>query len=160
METFSVLLVLCAGNSPVTGEFPSQRPVTRSFDVFFDLCLHKPLSKQLWGWRFETLSRPLWRHRNACTCIIQGCFAGTGTIVWLPQWHWRNPGRYRKTEWINHNKIQRTNHMRSSLVYYNLFRWHELNFKRFWLLMHLSGFVIENAELFFEKHLTWNPSRE
>ena len=33
METFSVLLALCAGNSPVTGEFPTQRPVTRSFDV-------------------------------------------------------------------------------------------------------------------------------
>ena len=37
METFSVLLALCAGNSPVTDEFPAQRPVTRSFDVFFDL---------------------------------------------------------------------------------------------------------------------------
>ena len=37
METFSVLLASCAGNSPVTGEFPAQRPVTRSFDVFFDL---------------------------------------------------------------------------------------------------------------------------
>ena len=37
METFSVLLALCAGNSPVSGEFPLQRPVTRSFDVFFDL---------------------------------------------------------------------------------------------------------------------------
>ena len=37
METFSALLGLCAGNSPVTGEFPAQRPVTRSFDVFFDL---------------------------------------------------------------------------------------------------------------------------
>ena len=34
METFSALLPLCAGNSPVTGEFPTQRPVTRSFDVF------------------------------------------------------------------------------------------------------------------------------
>ena len=41
METFSALLVLCAGNSPVTGEFPSQRPVTRSFDVVFDLRLTK-----------------------------------------------------------------------------------------------------------------------
>ena len=39
METFSALLALCAGNSPVPGEFPSQRPVTRSFDVFFDLRL-------------------------------------------------------------------------------------------------------------------------
>ena len=37
METFSALLALCAGNSPLTGEFPSQRAVTRSFDVFFDL---------------------------------------------------------------------------------------------------------------------------
>ena len=33
----SALLALCAGNSPVTGEFPAQRPVTRSFDIFFDL---------------------------------------------------------------------------------------------------------------------------
>ena len=38
METFSALLALCAGNSPVSDEFPSQRPVTRSFNVFFDLC--------------------------------------------------------------------------------------------------------------------------
>ena len=37
METFSALLALCAGNSPVPGEFPTQRPVTRSFDVFFDV---------------------------------------------------------------------------------------------------------------------------
>ena len=41
METFSALLAICAGNSPVTGEFPSQRPVTRSFDVFFDLRLNE-----------------------------------------------------------------------------------------------------------------------
>ena len=40
------LLAICAGNSPVTGEFPAQRPVTRSFDVFFDLRLNKRLSKQ------------------------------------------------------------------------------------------------------------------
>ena len=62
METFSALLAICAGNSPVIGEFPSQRPVTRSFDVFFDLRLNKHLSKQSWGGWFETLSRPLWRH--------------------------------------------------------------------------------------------------
>ena len=64
METFSALLAICAGNSPVPGEFPSQRPVTRSFDIFFDLRLNKRLSKQSWGWWFETLSRSLWRHRN------------------------------------------------------------------------------------------------
>ena len=61
METFSALLALCAGNSPVTGEFSSQRPVTWGFDVFFDLRLNKLLRKQSWGWWFETPSRSLWR---------------------------------------------------------------------------------------------------
>ena len=46
METFSASLVLCEGNPPVTGGFPSQRPVTRSFDFFFDLCLNKRLSHE------------------------------------------------------------------------------------------------------------------
>ena len=64
METFSALLAICAGNSPVPGEFPTQRPVTRRFDVYFDLRPNKRLSKQSWGWWFETLSCSLWRHRN------------------------------------------------------------------------------------------------
>ena len=64
METFSALLAICAGNSPVTGEFLAQRPVTRSFYVFFDLGLNERLSKQSWGWWFETPSGPLWRHSN------------------------------------------------------------------------------------------------
>ena len=50
MVAFSALLAICAGNSPATGEFPAQRPVTRSFDVFFDLRLNEQLSKQWWGW--------------------------------------------------------------------------------------------------------------
>ena len=37
METFSALLAICVGNSPATGEFPAPRPMTQSFDVFFDL---------------------------------------------------------------------------------------------------------------------------
>ena len=45
MSTFFALLALCAGNSTVTGEFPAQRSVTRSFEVFFGLCLNKWLSK-------------------------------------------------------------------------------------------------------------------
>ena len=52
----------------VPGEFPAQRPVTRSFDVFFDLRLNKRLSKQSWGWWFETISRPLWGHCNGGLC--------------------------------------------------------------------------------------------
>ena len=55
---------------PLCGEFidhrwiPSQRPVSRSFDVYFDLRLNKRWSKQSWGWWFETSSRSLWRHYN------------------------------------------------------------------------------------------------
>ena len=71
METFSALLAICVGNSPVPGEFPTQRPVTRSFDVYFDLCPNKWLSKQSLGWWFETLSCSLWRHRNeSCTLLF------------------------------------------------------------------------------------------
>ena len=44
METSSALLALCARNSPVTGELPSQMPVTRSFDIFVDLRQNKRLS--------------------------------------------------------------------------------------------------------------------
>ena len=61
---FRALLAFCAENSPVTGEFPTQRPVTRSFDVFFDLGMQQQLSNQ---WRrqwFETPWRSLWRHCN------------------------------------------------------------------------------------------------
>ena len=65
---FRVTGPLC-GNSPVTGEFPAQRPVTRSFDVFFDLRLNKRLSKQSCDWWFETPSRPLWRHSNGYVTI-------------------------------------------------------------------------------------------
>ena len=45
METFSALLAICAGNSPVPGEFPTQRPVTQSFDVNFDL---RPNKRLIW----------------------------------------------------------------------------------------------------------------
>ena len=57
-------MVLCEGNSPVTGGFPWQRPVTRSFDVFFILCLNKRLIKQSKRRWFETQSPSLWRHGN------------------------------------------------------------------------------------------------
>ena len=75
METFSALLVLCEGNPPVTDGFPSQRPLTRSFDVFFDLSLNKRLSwRPRWRW-FETPSRSLW-----CHCNVLGYSASYTTI--------------------------------------------------------------------------------
>ena len=64
IETFSWLLAVCAENLPVTGEFPSQRPVTRSFGVFFDQRLDKRLSKQSRRWWLETRPSSLWRHLN------------------------------------------------------------------------------------------------
>ena len=87
METFSALLAICAGNSPASGEFPAQRPVTWSFDVFFDLCLNKLLIKQSWGWWFETLPYPLWRHcndpvRSDPQTTMQTCFS------YEMIWHW------------------------------------------------------------------------
>ena len=76
METFSALLALCAGNSSVTGEFPAQRPVTRSLDVFFDLHLNKQLSKQSWGWCFQMPLRSLWRHCNVMwICVMCDLFS-------------------------------------------------------------------------------------
>ena len=80
METFSALLALYAGNSPIHGEFPAQRPVMRSFDVFLDLRLNKRLSKQSWGWWFEKVSCPWRRHSNA---MVQYLF--TATRYWIIQ---------------------------------------------------------------------------
>ena len=57
MEKFSALLATCAGNSPVPGEFPAQRPVTRIFDVFFDLRLNK-------GWVNNGKAGDLRRYRT------------------------------------------------------------------------------------------------
>ena len=73
----SALLALCARNSPVTGEFPAQRPETRSCDVFIDLQLNKRRSKQSWGWWFETPSCSLWRHcngQNSCPVYMWGWY--------------------------------------------------------------------------------------
>ena len=88
METFSALVAICAGNSPVTGEFPSHRPVTRSFDVFVDIRPNKQLSKQSRGWWFETPSRPL--------CVIV-MFIKVTLLTYrelhsLPFFHCQNPG--------------------------------------------------------------------
>ena len=63
----------------VTGEFPSQRPVTQSFDVFFHLRLNKRLSKKSWVWWFETPSCSLWRHCNVTV------------TPWWARWRLKSP---------------------------------------------------------------------
>ena len=100
IETFSPLLVICAGNSPVPGEFPTQRPVTRSFDVYFDLRLKKRLCKQSWAWWFETLLCPLWCHSNVlCSFLVMAIWSLLiYECIWYicpcPSWlhhlHWRS----------------------------------------------------------------------
>ena len=83
METFSALLAFGAGNSPFSGEFPSQRPGTLSFDVSLIFALNKRLSKQSWGWLFEMPQRSLWRH---CNDSLHNCCAVTApTFIW---WRW------------------------------------------------------------------------
>ena len=90
METFSTLLALCAGNLMVTGEFPSQRPVTRNFDVFFDLSLNKRFSKQVRRQWSETTSGSLWRQSNGQIWNLMGKMpfpqAAMWQWLWLPYW--------------------------------------------------------------------------
>ena len=86
METFSALLAICAGNSPVPGEFPTQRTVTRNSDVHFDLRPNKRLSKHSWGWWFETSSRPLWRHHNVGPIFVKDNL--WTVLIWLLQRPW------------------------------------------------------------------------
>ena len=86
METFSALLTICAGNSPVTSEVPTQRPVKPSFDVFFDLCLNRRLSKQWWGWWFEMPSCPSWCHCN--DYVFMGFIYPYSSG--LLRWQWRS----------------------------------------------------------------------
>ena len=94
METFSALLALCAGNPPITGEFPSQRPVTWSFDVLFDLRLNKRLRKQSRRRWFETW---LWRHCNG--------FAPCRVILWLGKGQfYQYPSGFLNWYWVNRTK--------------------------------------------------------
>ena len=88
METFSALSALCAGNSPVTGEFPSQRAVTRSFGVFFDLRLNKRLSKQSKRWLFETPSYSFWLYCNAQMAGVVMMSNIYLCIEWYITCHW------------------------------------------------------------------------
>ena len=96
--TFSALLAICAGNLPVTGEFPAQRPVTRIFDFSLIYALNKRLSKQSWGWWFETQSRSSWRDCNVSPLQLNGrhfvddifiCISVNENCVFWWNFHWR-----------------------------------------------------------------------
>ena len=86
METFSALLTLWAGNSLVTGEFPSQWPVTRRFDVFFYLRLNKRMSKESKHMWFQMPSRSLWHHCNVEYAIFNDSVSWSAPSHNLNQW--------------------------------------------------------------------------
>ena len=79
-----VLLALCAGNSLVTGQFPTQRPVTQSFDVFFDLSLNKRLSKQSWGSIVLIVTSLLWNLGNLVRAFVKRDSMTHGLLIWCP----------------------------------------------------------------------------
>ena len=83
----SALLALCEGNPPVTGGFPSQRSVTRSFHTFFDVRLKRMLSKQPRCWWFEAPLHISWRH-----CFVTKCanIELVEETCW-PHWSYPNP---------------------------------------------------------------------
>ena len=126
---FRVTGHLC-GEFTGPGEFPTQRPVTRSFDVFFDLRLNKRLSKQSWGWWCETQSGSLWRHCNVTKMDqhTRGEWVIPGTIL-HNQWQSHTLSqKYKFDKWItsdfgafywNKNKQKtKTNKRTTKVVWY------------------------------------------
>ena len=104
METVSALLVICAGNSPVPGEFPAQRPVTRSFDVFL-------ICTRISGWINNGEPGDLRRYSAhydvtimdyECVVVYVYCSVRSCAIPWCaslhfvePQWDWLGSGNER-----------------------------------------------------------------
>ena len=110
METFSALLAICAGNSPVTSELPSQRPVTRSFDVFVDLRLNNRLSKQwsrlvIWDAIPPNMTSLQWCQIKQC--IFPFIYWGrvtnicVGNLTIIGSANGLSPGRRQAITWTN-----------------------------------------------------------
>ena len=81
METYSALLAICAGNSPVPGEFPAQRPVTRSFDVSL-------FSARINGWVNNGQACDLRRHRAHYDVIVMFSALQPSQYRHQQPWHW------------------------------------------------------------------------
>ena len=77
IKTFSSLPDLCEGNPPITGGFPSQRPLTRSFEVCFYLRLKK---------RLITQSRRRWLETPPRKYLTKG--------QWIPLTKGQQRGKY------------------------------------------------------------------
>ena len=83
MKVCPTFLVLCEGNPPITGGFPSYRPMRRSFDVFYlrpKNCLSKQ-SRRQW---LETPSRSLWCHCNVFGALVTVESTTGLPMAWCP----------------------------------------------------------------------------
>ena len=105
---FRVTGPLC-GEFTGPGGFPAQRPVTRSFDNVFDLCMNKQLNKQSWGWWFETPLCPLRRHRDveSMTWMSKCLSYEHMTVITNPWHHLRKPISGRRSHGsVSHDDVQ------------------------------------------------------
>ena len=143
-NTCRVTVPLC-GEFTGPGEFHTQRPVTRSFDAFFDLRLTKRLSKQTGGWWFETLTWSLWRHRNGLlrsSIKFQG-HTGQKIANFYPNWAFLDCNRSLNSpmglKWCTQLDVCSTEEVpycfsRSSIKFEGhmdpKYRWFECNFKQ------------------------------
>ena len=141
METFSALLALFAGNSPITGDVPPQRPVTRGFDVFLDLRMKKRLVKHSRRRWFETSSHSLWCHCN----IIWPCHANdvlyNTTYIWLVSLFMHFMLIMMLTHW-GRDKMDAI----SQTTLSNAFLW--MKMLEFWLKFHRSLFLRVQLTIF------------
>ena len=99
------------------GEFPAQRPVARSFAIFFDLRLNEQLSKQWWGWWFETPSWPLWRHCNEWFLTVKSQWA---------QWRLESPAPWSSSVLLNRlctHRSKKTSKPRVTGLCKGIYRW-------------------------------------
>ena len=115
METYSASLAFCGAE--FTGEFQAQRPVMRSFDVFFDLSLNKRLSKQSRRRWFETPSRSLWRHCNYKCMLWYLCNKHTWrewSTVYQRIWQWNRCAPLNTLATDTKHKIKRKRTCRST----------------------------------------------
>ena len=122
-STSPVLCMMTSSNGNIfrvtghlCGEFTGHRgiPRTKASDAelwcYLDLHLNKRLSKQSWGWWFETLSRSLWRHGNG---------SGNGSLSQRARYEesvpmsWRHSGQqfwYRSLQLTSVSHLNNYNH--------------------------------------------------
>ena len=132
---FRVTGPLC-GEFTGPGEFPAQRPVTRSFDVFFDLRPNKRLSKQPWGWWFETPSWSLWRQCNVYLNSATGDVwqvTGLSIVLTITLWEAIKAHWYQVIIELNVTLFKQWNHLSNFE-----FTW-KMPLQRDWLITMLNG---------------------